>query len=171
MVSSSRVVLVATICGSLLLGMGIERYLLRSKPVADPAPAPRAARAEDSRREPAPRALTVVNAGSALDANAIRAEVAHAVGEALDERATADAAQRAAAEEAKSPLPTAENIEAFVAADAVIDAAISAKRWTPEDRASLSAALRGVTRDQHRDVVLRLTRSINSGELPFTPSD
>lgn len=53
--------------------------------------------------------------------------------------------------------PGANNVAAFAKAAAVLKTAIAAQRWTAQDRAACFEARRGVTREQHRELMLRLT--------------
>jgi hypothetical protein len=79
-------------------------------------------------------------------------------------------AESSAAKDATAKVPSAQNVTAFDKANAVLESAIAGNRWTPEDRAAFHDALRGVTREQHRELSLRLVRAINEKSLPYTPS-
>jgi len=113
--------------------------------------------------------LHVVNR-TEIDPQLLREQVARAVEEALDARATASPKAVASSGEPAPEQPIAErSIAAFDAARAVLAKATAARRWTHASRTELHVALAGATPEQRREIQQELVKRLNSGELEYDP--
>jgi hypothetical protein len=62
-----------------------------------------------------------------------------------------------------------ENLESVVSAQKLIDDAVSARRWTPEDRERLRALLVTLPLAEHDRIMARIAHHLNTGEI--VPTD
>jgi preprotein translocase subunit SecD len=94
-------------------------------------------------------------------AQLIRDEVRQAVAEASPEAQRAREEAIAEAEILNSP----ENRAAYQSASDVVQAAVTAKRWTEEDKEDFRAAFGLLTNDQRMELMNILAPAINNGEV------
>jgi hypothetical protein len=94
-------------------------------------------------------------------AQIIRNEVRRALAEASPE---AQRAREEAIVEAQV-LNSSENRAAYQSASDVVHAAVAAKRWTEEDKETLSSAFGSLTNNQRMELMNILAPAINGGEI------
>jgi hypothetical protein len=100
---------------------------------------------------------------TAAEATELRAEVARAVREALDERFEPDGLPRA--EEAKPAVPTEANWAAYRSSEQLLNAALSAKVWSEADNTAFRRSLSKVTFEQRLELIRRLSKAVNHDQV------
>ncbi len=111
-----------------------------------------------------------------VDSRVVHASVRSAVAAACKGLAATTAAPAvdeppvfAAAEPEQDKLgPTPEMIQSYDAANELVEAALTAQTWTPEDVEKLRPLMMALDDDSREEITLRVVRSLNEGKLEFT---
>jgi hypothetical protein len=95
----------------------------------------------------------------------LRAEITHAVKEAFDERMPSLPRESVEAPEQAATVPSEANWNAYRRSETVLDAALTARRWTESDRRAFRANRSKLTPEQHLQLVERLVAAVNSDQV------